>query len=109
MHRGSGCKGVEAARETTERARQRWRNGFLSGWSDCWRDIEEVTDLDAGKRTRSKGRSEEDAVEKIENRPEKSNKAGGKRSWVGSEILVGSGSHQVRVACGTVESAHGTY
>ncbi|KAL4574295.1 hypothetical protein LXL04_021124 [Taraxacum kok-saghyz] len=33
----SGCKGVEAARETTERGRQRWRNGFLSGWSDCWR------------------------------------------------------------------------
>ncbi|KAL4569900.1 hypothetical protein LXL04_025547 [Taraxacum kok-saghyz] len=51
-------------------------------------------DLDAGKRTRSKGGSEEDAVEKIKNPPEKSNKAGGKRSWVGSEIWVGSGTHR---------------
>ncbi|KAL4565592.1 hypothetical protein LXL04_029694 [Taraxacum kok-saghyz] len=40
--------------------------------------------LDAGKRTQSKGGSEEDAVGEIENRPEKANKAGGKRSWVGS-------------------------
>ncbi|KAL4566549.1 hypothetical protein LXL04_030666 [Taraxacum kok-saghyz] len=38
---------------------------------------------DAGKWTRSKSGSEEDVVEEIENRPEKSNKAGGKEDGSG--------------------------
>ncbi|KAL4555030.1 hypothetical protein LXL04_037641 [Taraxacum kok-saghyz] len=91
------CMRVEAAwRETAERGRQRWRNGFLSDWSECWRNIEEVTDLDAGKCTGLKGESEEKAVKK---HPEGTSEFDGsrwKRRWVGS--LFGLDMGRIRVS-----------